>query len=103
MVGERQRGHLKLGRARHHGVDARSTIEQGKLAAAAILGRVRPAEDVPWFWSNQYDLKLQIAGLSLGSEGALLAGMGLIAASFPLSMTFTNGSRPGSWLFGTTT
>ena len=42
-----------------------------------------------------------IAGLSLSSEGALLAGMGLIAASFPLSMTFTNGSRPGSWLFGT--
>ena len=27
--------------------------------------------------------------------------MGLIAASFPLSMTFTNGSRPGTWLFGT--
>lgn len=41
-----------------------NAIEQGKLAAAAILGRARPPLDVPWFWSDQYDTKLQIAGLS---------------------------------------
>lgn len=41
-----------------------NAIEQGKLAAAAILGRDRPKLDVPWFWSDQYDTKLQIAGLS---------------------------------------
>ena len=51
-----------------------NAIEQGKLAAAAILGRVRPAEDVPWFWSNQYDLKLQIAGLSLGHDRIVVRG-----------------------------
>jgi len=42
-----------------------------------------------------------LAGLGMGSPNAEFAGMGLVAASFPLSMTFTNGSRPGTWLFGT--
>ena len=51
-----------------------NAIEQGKLAAAAILGRPRPAEDVPWFWSDQYDLKLQIAGLSEGHDQVVVRG-----------------------------
>lgn len=51
-----------------------NAIEQGKLAAAAILGRDRPAEDVPWFWSDQYDLKLQIAGLSHGHDRIVVRG-----------------------------
>ncbi len=51
-----------------------NAIEQGKLAAAAILGRDRPAEDVPWFWSDQYDLKLQIAGLSHGFDRIVVRG-----------------------------
>jgi 3-phenylpropionate/trans-cinnamate dioxygenase ferredoxin reductase subunit len=51
-----------------------NAIEQGKLAAAAILGRERPAEDVPWFWSDQYDLKLQIAGLSHGFDRIVVRG-----------------------------
>jgi 3-phenylpropionate/trans-cinnamate dioxygenase ferredoxin reductase subunit len=51
-----------------------NAIEQGKLAAAAILGRARPAEDVPWFWSDQYDLKLQIAGLSAGFDRIVVRG-----------------------------
>lgn len=40
-----------------------SALEQAKQAAAAILGRPAPPPEVPWFWSDQYDLKLQIAGL----------------------------------------
>jgi len=51
-----------------------NAIEQGKLAAAAILGLDRPAEDVPWFWSDQYDLKLQIAGLSHGYDRIVVRG-----------------------------
>jgi len=51
-----------------------NAIEQGKAAAAAILGRARPAEDAPWFWSDQYDLKLQIAGLSEGYDAMTLRG-----------------------------
>ncbi|RMF97865.1 MAG: pyridine nucleotide-disulfide oxidoreductase [Gammaproteobacteria bacterium] len=37
--------------------------EQAKTAARTLLGRLEPYADVPWFWSDQYDLKLQIAGL----------------------------------------
>ncbi|MEO1028311.1 MAG: FAD-dependent oxidoreductase [Pseudomonadota bacterium] len=51
-----------------------NAIEQGKLAAAAILGQARPNEDVPWFWSDQYNLKLQIAGLSTNYDEAVLRG-----------------------------
>ncbi|MBY9067707.1 FAD-dependent oxidoreductase [Hyphomonas sp. WL0036] len=51
-----------------------NAIEQGKLVAAAILGAPRPAEDCPWFWSDQYDLKLQIAGLSTGYDTIALRG-----------------------------
>lgn len=51
-----------------------NAIEQGKLAAAAIMGRPRPAEDCPWFWSDQYDLKLQIAGLSQGYDETVVRG-----------------------------
>ncbi len=63
----------------HYGRDGRlesvhNAIEQGKLAAAAILGQPRPKEDCPWFWSDQYDLKLQIAGLSAGYDDIVLRG-----------------------------
>lgn len=51
-----------------------NAIEQGKLAAAAILGKPRPAEDCPWFWSDQYDLKLQIAGLSQDYDTHVVRG-----------------------------
>lgn len=51
-----------------------NAIEQGKLAAAAIMGKPRPAEDCPWFWSDQYDLKLQIAGLSQDYDETVLRG-----------------------------
>lgn len=51
-----------------------NAIEQGKFAAAAILRQPRPVEDCPWFWSDQYDLKLQIAGLSTGYDQIVLRG-----------------------------
>lgn len=51
-----------------------NAIEQGKLAAAAIMGKPRPPEDCPWFWSDQYDLKLQIAGLSQGYDETVVRG-----------------------------
>ena len=51
-----------------------NAIEQGKLIAADLLGRDRPPEDTPWFWSDQYDLKLQIAGLSAGYDEIVVRG-----------------------------
>ncbi len=43
-------------------------IEQAKVAAYAITGREEEYAGVPWFWSNQGELKLQIAGLSTGYD-----------------------------------
>jgi len=51
-----------------------NAIEQGKLVAAALTGRDRPKLDVPWFWSDQYDVKLQIAGLSQDYDEHIVRG-----------------------------
>ncbi len=41
-----------------------NALEQARLAAHTICDAPAPVHEVPWFWSDQYDLKLQIAGLS---------------------------------------
>jgi len=46
--------------------------DQGAAAAHAVLGDDKPYKPLPWFWSDQYDIKLQIAGLNLGYDAALL-------------------------------
>lgn len=51
-----------------------NAIEQAKQAAAAILGKPRPPDECPWFWSDQYDLKLQTAGLSAGYDQIVMRG-----------------------------
>lgn len=51
-----------------------NALEQARLAAAAICGRPLPAVGVPWFWSDQYDVKLQMAGLSAGHDRAVVRG-----------------------------
>ena len=48
--------------------------EQAKTAAATLCGESRPYRQVPWFWSDQYDLKLQIVGLPKGHEQTVLRG-----------------------------
>jgi len=45
-----------------------NATEQGKSVAAALLGQERPFTATPWFWSDQYDKKLQMAGLSSGAD-----------------------------------
>lgn len=51
-----------------------NAVEQAKLAAAAIVGKPRPACDAPWFWSDQYDLKLQTVGLLDGYDTTIVRG-----------------------------
>ncbi|MEP3112624.1 FAD-dependent oxidoreductase [Nisaea sp.] len=51
-----------------------NAVDQAKTAAAALLGDAEPYHEVPWFWSDQADAKLQIAGLSDGTETAALRG-----------------------------
>lgn len=51
-----------------------NALEQARTAAAVICGEDTRYAEVPWFWSDQYDLKLQIAGLSQGYEEAVIRG-----------------------------
>jgi 3-phenylpropionate/trans-cinnamate dioxygenase ferredoxin reductase subunit len=51
-----------------------NALEQGRVAAAAICGKAPPALQVPWFWSDQYDVKLQMVGLSAGHDEAVVRG-----------------------------
>ena len=51
-----------------------NAVEQGKSAAAALMGRERPFCATPWFWSDQYDVKLQMAGLSHGYDQVIVRG-----------------------------
>jgi 3-phenylpropionate/trans-cinnamate dioxygenase ferredoxin reductase subunit len=48
--------------------------DMAKVVAGAILGEPQPYDAVPWFWSNQYDLRLQTAGLSLDHDSTVLRG-----------------------------
>jgi len=49
-----------------------NAIEQAEHAAAAMLGDMPDYDPVPWFWSDQYDVKLQIAGLNRGYDATVL-------------------------------
>lgn len=51
-----------------------SAAEQAKVAAATICGKSKKITALPWFWSDQYDLKLQIAGLNTGYDEVVLSG-----------------------------
>ena len=49
-----------------------NAVDQGKAAAANMLGAGKPYAPTPWFWSDQYDSHLQIAGISTGADATLL-------------------------------
>jgi 3-phenylpropionate/trans-cinnamate dioxygenase ferredoxin reductase subunit len=51
-----------------------NAVEQGRSAAAALLGREREFSAAPWFWSDQYDVKLQMLGLAAGHDEAVTRG-----------------------------
>jgi 3-phenylpropionate/trans-cinnamate dioxygenase ferredoxin reductase component len=59
-------------RVRLESVD--NAFEQSKFAALNILGRAAVHDRVPWFWSDQYDNKLLIVGLSQGHDQQLTRG-----------------------------
>jgi 3-phenylpropionate/trans-cinnamate dioxygenase ferredoxin reductase subunit len=48
--------------------------DQATCVAKAICGNAQPYHAFPWFWSNQYDLRLQTAGLSVGYDATVLRG-----------------------------
>ncbi|MEL7022382.1 MAG: FAD-dependent oxidoreductase [Pseudomonadota bacterium] len=51
-----------------------NALGQARAVAASLLGDDKPYSEVPWFWSDQYDLKLQIVGLTEGYDQTVLRG-----------------------------
>ncbi|MBU2946193.1 NAD(P)/FAD-dependent oxidoreductase [Zobellia uliginosa] len=49
-----------------------NAVDQAKIAAAAIIGKDCAYDALPWFWSDQYDVKLQMVGLSQGYDEVLV-------------------------------
>jgi len=51
-----------------------NAVDQARCVAAAIAGRPRPYDVVPWFWTDQFDVKLQMVGLSQGCDCVVTRG-----------------------------
>ncbi|MEP4115423.1 MAG: FAD-dependent oxidoreductase [Nitratireductor sp.] len=51
-----------------------NAVDQARLVAADICGAATPTAPVPWFWTDQYDLKVQMAGLSRAGTTRLMRG-----------------------------
>ena len=64
--------------------------DMATCAARAICGDPQPYAATPWFWSNQYDLKLQTVGLSTGHDAAVLRGD---PATRSFSVVYLKGGR----------
>jgi len=49
-------------------------VDQAKCVARAIAGKPSPYRDVPWFWTDQYEIRFQMAGLSAGHDRSVMRG-----------------------------
>lgn len=58
----------------HRLESVQNAVDQAKIAAQSLLGRSVPYQDLPWFWSDQYDVKLQMVGLSQAHDRQVLRG-----------------------------
>ena len=51
-----------------------NAVEQARTAAATLMSEEKPYDSPPWFWSNQYDVRLQMVGLSQNHDQRVLRG-----------------------------
>lgn len=66
--------HPLTGQGRIRLESVQNAVAQAQSAAATLLGRPQPPRAVPWFWSYQGDLRLQIAGLATGHDDHVVRG-----------------------------
>ena len=64
--------------------------DQANCVAKALCGDAQPYHAFPWFWSNQYDLRLQTAGLSVGYDATVVRGD---PAARAFSVVYLKGGR----------
>ena len=64
--------------------------DMATCAARAIMGELQPYQATPWFWSNQYDLRLQTVGLSTGYDATVVRGD---PAARSFSVVYLKGGR----------
>lgn len=65
-----------------------NATEQARVAASAMLDREARCEAVPWFWSDQFDWKLQMAGLTADAERCVLRGNAAASADLKTYIAF---------------
>jgi 3-phenylpropionate/trans-cinnamate dioxygenase ferredoxin reductase component len=58
----------------HRLESVQNAVDQAKVAAATLLDKPVAYAQVPWFWSDQYDVKLQMVGISTGFDAAIVRG-----------------------------
>ena len=51
-----------------------NAVDQARTAPATLMGEEKPYDSAPWFWSNQYDVRLQMVGLSQNHDQRVLRG-----------------------------
>ena len=51
-----------------------NAVDQARTAAATLMGEDKPYDSAPWFWSNQYDVRLQMVGLSQDHDERVMRG-----------------------------
>lgn len=66
--------HPLTGKGRVRLESTHNAVSQARVAAMTLAGKAEPYTEVPWFWSDQYDLKLQIAGLASGYDEHVVRG-----------------------------
>jgi 3-phenylpropionate/trans-cinnamate dioxygenase ferredoxin reductase component len=59
----------------HRLESVQNAVDQAKIAAASLLDQPVAYAQVPWFWSDQYDVKLQMVGISTGFDTAVVRGI----------------------------
>jgi 3-phenylpropionate/trans-cinnamate dioxygenase ferredoxin reductase subunit len=67
-----------------------NAMEQARVAAATLCGKLKRHDPLPWFWSDQYNLKLKMVGLSAGYDQLVLRGQ---PASESFCAFYLQGSR----------
>ena len=82
-----------------------NALEQARAAALALCGRPKPNRAVPWFWSDQYEFKLQMAGLHEGHDQVVARG-DMAGGDFTLfylrndrALAAVSVNRPGEFLW----